>query len=119
LHLLQHAQQERFALSCSFFAGLGHFQLLTQQVALQAQQVTFLLHSTHSLCFLGNMRVERCTGAGCCILERSRSGVERAPLEREAGTQQFSGVETAIRVSTQAPGTDGTVQGGACYTCDT
>jgi hypothetical protein len=56
LHLLQHAQQERFTLLCgmlplqgSLFPGVCGLKLSTQQVPLQAQQVPLLLEKRYSL----------------------------------------------------------------------
>jgi hypothetical protein len=133
LHLLHHAQQERFTLprvlltlQGRLLAGLGRLQLAAQQITLQAQQITFLVqqitflvHGAQGLCFRGDVRLERVTGAWWNILERSRSGLWRAPLERVACTQQFGSVDMAIRINAQAACTDSTVQGGARYTCYT
>jgi hypothetical protein len=133
LHLLHHAQQERFTLprglltlQGGLFAGLGRLQLAAQQITLQAQQITlqaqqvaFLVHGAQGLYFRGDVRLERVTGAGWSTLERSRPGLLRTPLEGVACTQQFSSVETAISISTQAPGTDSAVERGARYTCYT
>ena len=126
LRLLQHVQQERFtlprgllALQGRLFAAVRGLQLATQQITLQAQQVAFLVHDGLLLCFCGWSALLRATGAGCCILERSRGWLLRAPLERVACTQQFRGVDMAVRINAQAAGTDGAVQGGARDTCYT
>ena len=70
LHLLHHAQQERFTFPCrllalqgSLFAGLRSLQLSTQQITLQTQQITLLVHGCQRLCFQGNALLERITGA--------------------------------------------------------
>jgi hypothetical protein len=43
----------------------------------------------------------------------------RAPLERVACTQQFSGIDTAVRINAQAASMDGAVERGARNTCNT
>ena len=44
-------------------ADLCSLQLAAQQITLQAQQIAFLVHDCQRLCFRGNTRLERVTGA--------------------------------------------------------
>jgi len=53
------------------------------------------------------------------MLSRSMSLLLRSMLERVACTQQFSRVQTSIRITTDAPLSDCSVERGACYTCYT
>jgi hypothetical protein len=116
VRLLQHVQQERFTLPCGLFALQGclfphvrGLQFTAQQITLQTQQITLLVHGGLRLYFRGNVGVERVTGARCCILERSRCHLLRAPLEGVACTQQFRGVDMTVWINAQAAVTDGTV----------
>src|SRR5262249_23180221 len=94
LHLLHHAQQERFTFPCglgfftrflfpchrSVLAGLRGFQLTAQQVTLQTQQVTLLLQGEKGQWFWGMRWLLHTTGAWCCILKRIRRVLLRAPV---------------------------------------
>src|SRR6266446_2043273 len=66
LRLLQHVQQERFTvprglltLQGSVFAEVRGLEFATQQITLQAQQVTFLGQGGLPLCFCGRNGLER------------------------------------------------------------
>src|SRR5882672_4416105 len=80
-------------------AGLRRFELPVQQVTLHAQQVTLLLYGEKGLYFCGRAGLVRVSDAWCCILKRSTLLLLHAPLERVAGTQQFSSVETAVSIN--------------------
>jgi hypothetical protein len=114
VHLLHQPQQVRFTLARRLalvpgfplpfeggvLVGLSGCELLTQQVALHPQQIPLLLHREEGLLLCGWSVVLRAPVAWCCILERWSAHVWHCAMERVACTQQFSGVEMAIRVQT-------------------